>query len=406
MNNNFFEALAALVNDNSVETAVLIDKVKAAVLKAAQKAYPRAEDDDITVEIDTVNRRFKVFMLKSVVEGEPKTDYEVSYDRAKLIDRECVIGDLVKCEIDPVDFGRSNAQVAKQSLRTDVRAIKREKMLEKFESKEHQIITVKVIGVEMLRGTVTVEYDGTELYLSKNEQLFTEVMKDGKPERIYETFTPGQLVKVYVTTIANRDKKPIVRISRVHPGFVQKLFEMSIPEIASGIVTIHAVSREAGYRSKIAVSSNDPNVDAVSACIGPNGTRTEAILRELHGEKIDVIPYYEDPAMFITKALQPAPVLSAVIAEGEAKVATVIVPADQLTLAIGKRGQNAKLAAKLTGYKIDIKPEGYEEMQDQDEAEPFGGLSEEELLEQMDPELMGSGQRGPQPDEDDEDAMV
>ena len=364
MNKNFFEALDALGNENSVEQAVLIDKIKAAVLKAAQKAYPRAEDDDITVEIDTANRIFHVFMLKSVVEGEPKTDYEVSYDRAKLIDRECVIGDLVKCEIDPMDFGRSNAQVAKQSLRTDVRAIKREKMLEKFESKEHQLITVEVRNVEALRGTVTVDYEGTELYLSKNEQLFTEVMRDGKPERVYETFRSGQFIQVYVTTIANRDKKPIVRISRVHPGFVQKLFEQSIPEIASGIVTIHGVSREAGYRSKIAVSSNDPNVDAVSACIGPNGTRTEAILKELHGEKIDVIPYFEDPAMFITKALQPAPVISTEIADGEAKIATVIVPKEQLTLAIGKRGQNAKLAAKLTGYKIDIKPEGYEEMEE------------------------------------------
>ena len=357
MNEGFFEALAALGSENSVEQALLVEKIEAAMLKAAQKAYPYAEDDDIRVEIDPAAHRFDIYMKKSVVEGEPKTDYEVSYAQAKLTNPDCEIGDLVECLLDPVKFGRSIAQFAKQSIRTDLRTINRQQMMEKFESKERQIITVKVTQVDPLRGTVTVEYDHTELYLSRNEQLFTETMVDGKPVRVYEPLKEGQLIKVFVTTIANRDKRPIPRISRVDKGFVEKLFEQAIPEIADGTVEIHAVSREAGFRSKIAVSSHDPNVDAVGTCIGPHSSRINTVLKELHGEKIDIIPYSEDPEEFITRALAPATVISTTIADEETRSATVIVPNDQLSLAIGNKGQNAKLAAELTGYKIDIKPE-------------------------------------------------
>ena len=196
---------------------------------------------------------------------------------------------------------------------------------------------------------------------------------------------------MYVTTIANREKRPIVRISRVDRGFVEKLFEQAIPEIADGTVTIHAVSREAGFRSKIAVSSNDPNVDAIGTCIGPHSSRINAVLSELHGEKIDIIPYSEDPEKFITSALAPATVISTTIEDEENRAATVIVPNDQLSLAIGNKGQNAKLAAKLTGYKIDIKPqfpdpepesedadaEGYEIMEDAAELDQLDGGSAE-----------------------------
>ena len=229
--------------------------------------------------------------------------------------------------------------------------------MEKFESKERELITVKVTQVDPVRGTVTVEYDHTELYLSRNEQLFTETVVDGKPTRVYEPLKEGQLIKVFVTTIANREKRPIPRISRVDKGFVEKLFEQAIPEIADGTVEIHAVSREAGFRSKIAVSSHDPNVDAVGTCIGPHSSRINTVLKELHGEKIDIIPYSEDPEEFITRALAPATVISTTIADDDTRSATVVVPNDQLSLAIGNKGQNAKLAAKLTGYKIDIKPE-------------------------------------------------
>jgi N utilization substance protein A len=389
MNDNFFEALAALGSENSVEQALLVEKIEAAMLKAAQKAYPYAEDDDIRVEIDPAQHRFDIYMKKSVVEGEPKTDYEVNFHVAQMYDPNCELGDLVECKLDPVQFGRSIAQFAKQAIRGDLRAINRQQMMEKFESKERELITVKVTQVDPIRGTVTVEYDHTELYLSRNEQLFTETMVDGKPTRVYEPLKEGQLIKVFVTTIANREKKPIVRISRVDRGFVEKLFEQAIPEIADGTVTIHAVSREAGFRSKIAVSSNDPNVDAIGTCIGPHSSRINTVLSELHGEKIDIIPYSDDPEEFIIRALAPATVISATIADDGTRAATVIVPNDQLSLAIGNKGQNAKLAAKLTGYKIDIKPEfpdpepesdvnaeGYEMLEDAAELDSLDGEAE------------------------------
>lgn len=380
MNKEFFEALAALGSENSVEQALLVEKITAAVLKAAQKAYPYAEEDDIRVEIEPAARRFDVFMKKSVVEGTPKTDYEVGFEQARLYDPGCELGDLVECPLDPVQFGRNNAQVAKQSIRGDLRAISRQQMLEKFENKEHEIITVRVTQIDPIRGTVTVEYDHTELYLSRNEQLFTESVVDGKSTRIYEPLKEGDLIKVYVTTIANREKKPIVRISRVDRGFVKKLFEQAIPEIAEGIVEICAVSREAGFRSKVAVRSNDPNVDAVGTCIGPHSSRINAVLRELHGEKIDLIPYSEDPEEFIIRALAPAQAISADVTEEDgSRSAVVIVPNNQLSLAIGNRGQNAKLAAKLTGYDIDIKPELSEpDAEDFDEETEEAGLVAED----------------------------
>ena len=388
MNEGFFEALAALGSENSVEQALLVEKIEAAMLKAAQKAYPYAEDDDIRVEIEPAARRFDIYMKKSVVEGEPKTDYEVSWSQAKVYDPNCELGDLVECKLDPVKFGRSIAQFAKQSIRGDLRAINRQQMMEKFESKERELITVKVTQVDPIRGTVTVEYDHTELYLSRNEQLFTETMVDGKPVRVYETLKEGQLIKVFVTTIANRDKKPIVRISRVDRGFVEKLFEQAIPEIADGTVEIHAVSREAGFRSKIAVSSHDPNVDAIGTCIGPHSSRINTVLNELHGEKIDIIPYSEDPEEFITRALAPATVISTTIADDGSREATVIVPNDQLSLAIGNKGQNAKLAAKLTGYKIDIKPEFPDPEPESDsddvDAEGYEILEDAAELDQLD----------------------
>ncbi len=345
MNEGFFEALAALESENSVEQALLVEKVEQAMLKAAKKAYPYEEEEDFRVHIDPANHKFEVFMKKSVVRGTPSTEYEVSMEEAKLRDPNCEEGDSIECPLDPAEFGRSIAQFAKQTIRGDLRAINRIQMMEKFESKENQIITVKVMLVEPGSGTVTVEYDKTELYLSRKEQIPGEVL------------TEGQMIKVYVTGIVNREKKPIVRISRVDKNLVSKLFENAVPEIADGIVQIKAIAREAGFRSKIAVCSTDPNVDALGACIGPRRSRIDSIVKELHGEKIDIIPYSEEPAEFINRALAPATVISTTLAEGEIKAATVIVPNQYLSLAIGNKGQNAKLAAKLTGYKIDIKPE-------------------------------------------------
>lgn len=349
MNEGFFEALAALQCENSVEQALLVEKVTAALLKAAKKAYPRAEEDDIRVEIDPGTHKFEILMKKSVIMGEPKTPYEVSFAEAKLRDPDCEEGDLVECPIDPVEFGRSSAQFAKQTIRQDMRQINKIQMMEKFESKEGQIITAKVTQVEPGRGTVTVVYDGTELYLSRNEQIPGEVLVE------------GQMVKVFVTKIANKEKKPIVRISRTDKGLVERLLEMAVPEIGDGTVQIKSIAREAGFRTKVAVCSVNPDVDATGACIGRHRSRIEPVMKELHGEKIDIVRYSEDEEEYITNALAPATVISVSVAEADAeektRTARVIVPNQYLSLAIGNKGQNAKLAAKLTGVKIDIKPE-------------------------------------------------
>ncbi len=344
MNNGFFEALSLLGNENSVETEVLVEKVKSALLKAIKKAYPYAEDN-IRVDIDPEKKKLQMFIIKTVIEDEPIDYNEINIDEARTIKPDTFIGDTIECELDAANFGRAAAQSAKQSIKGDLRDINRQNILNKFQDKENECITVTVSQVEPGNGSVTVMYDKTELYLFRNEQIPGE------------RFREGQKIKVYVTGIVNKTKKPIIKISRAHRDLVKRLFEMEVPEIYDGIVEIKSISREAGSRTKIAVLSRDENVDAVGACIGPKRSRIQAVVDELCGEKIDIIVYSESPEEFIARALAPARVLSVKLGEGETKECTVTVPNDQLSLAIGNRGQNAKLAAKLTGYKIDIKPE-------------------------------------------------
>lgn len=344
MNNGFFEALSMLGDENSVETEVLVEKVRSALLKAIRKAYPDCEDN-IRVDIDPAGKKLEMFLIKTVVDDEPIDYNEINIDEARTIDPNAYLGGTVEYPLDAAKFGRAAAQSAKQSIKGDLREINREKILNKFQDKENECITARVSQIEPGSGTVTVEYDKTELYLFRNEQIPGESFKE------------GDQIKVYVTGIVNKSKKPIIKISRAHKDLVKRLFELEVPEIYDGIVEIKSISREAGARTKVAVWSSDSNIDAVGSCIGPKRSRIQAVVNELHGEKIDIINYSEDPAEFIAKALAPAKVLSVTVAEGEARECSVIVPNDQLSLAIGNRGQNAKLAAKLTGYKIDIKPE-------------------------------------------------
>lgn len=344
MNNGFFEALSLLGDENSVETEVLVEKVKSALLKAIRKAYPDCEDN-IRVDIDPAKKKLEMYLIKTVVDDEPIDYNEINIDEARTIDPAAYLGGTVEYPLDAAKFGRAAAQSAKQSIKGDLREINRENILSQFQDKENECISAKVSQVEPGSGTVTVVYDKTELYLFRNEQIPGERLKE------------GDQVKVYVTGIVNKSKKPIIKISRAHRDLVKRLFELEVPEIYDGIVEIKSISREAGARTKVAVWSKDENVDAVGACIGPKRSRIQAVVDELNGEKIDIINYSEDPAEFIAKALAPAKVLSVTVSDGEAKECRVIVPNDQLSLAIGNRGQNAKLAAKLTGYKIDIKPE-------------------------------------------------
>ena len=343
MDNSFFEALSTLGSEANVDTDLLVEKVKSAMLKAARKAYPDSEEN-IRVEIDPTTKTFEMYLMQTVVDDEPIDENEVNIDVAKNIDPNAYVGGTVPKRLDIAKFGRAAAQSAKQSIKGDLREINRERILGEFQDLENDCITCQVSQVEP-GGTATLLYNKTELYLFRNEQIPGEVLKE------------GQMVKVYITTIANKQKKPIIKISRVRKELVKRLFELEIPEIYDGTVEIKAISREAGSRTKVAVWSKDPNVDAIGACIGPKRARISAIVSELNGEKIDIIPYSEKPEEFIAKALAPATVLSVTILSEEDRTCTIVVPNNQLSLAIGNKGQNAKLAAKLTGYKIDIKPE-------------------------------------------------
>ncbi|MCR4637668.1 transcription termination factor NusA [Ruminococcus sp.] len=344
MNKDFFRALEALGEENSVETELLIEKVKSAMLKAARRAYPHSEER-ISVEIDPKTKKFEMYIRQDIIDDEPIDENEVNIDVARTMDPNAMVGGTIMKELDISKLGRMAALSAKQSIKGDLREINREQMLSKFEQKEHECITARVSQVEPGRGTVTVVYDGTELYLFRNEQIPGENLEEGKS------------VKVYITGIIGKNKKPVVKISRTHKDLVKRLFEQEVPEIYDGTVEVKSISREAGSRTKIAVWSKDENVDAVGACIGPKRSRITAVVNELSGEKIDIIPWSEVPEEFIARALAPAEVLKTVITSMEEKACTVIVPNNQLSLAIGNKGQNAKLAAKLTGFKIDIKPQ-------------------------------------------------
>ncbi|MCQ2469460.1 MAG: transcription termination factor NusA [Ruminococcus sp.] len=345
-NNAFFKALESLGEENSVETDLLIEKVKSAMLKAAKRAYPHSEER-IRVEIDSKTKKFEMYIVQDIIDDMPFDENEINIAQARLINPNAVVGGTILKEIDISKLGRMAALSAKQSIKGDLREINREQMLEKFEKKEHECISAKITQVEPAKHTVTVVYEGTELYLFQNEQIPGEKLEEGRT------------IKVFITGIIGKNKKPVVKISRTHKDLVKRLFELEVPEIYDGTVEIKAISREAGSRTKIAVWSKNPDVDAVGACIGTNRSRITPIVNELNGEKIDIIKWSENPEEFIASALSPADVLKTIITSNEEKncTCTVIVPNNKLSLAIGNKGQNAKLAAKLTGFKIDIKPQ-------------------------------------------------
>lgn len=391
MTSEFFDALATLGTENKIDREVLIEKIKEAMYKAVKKAYPDCEEY-IEIEIDPDEKKFNMYIRQTVVPDEPTWYNEVNIDVARAIDRGAYVGGTVRTPIDIATFSRAAAQTAKQAIRGDIREINKEQLLEKFSGKENECVTATVSQVED-NGTVTVIYDNTELYLFKNEKIPGE------------TFEPGQNIKIYIAGIANKSKRPTIKISRSRKEFVKRLFEIAVPEIYDGTVEIKAISREPGRRTKIAVWSKDKNVDPVGACIGPKRTRISSIVKELSGEKIDIIVWDENPEVFITKAIAPAKVVKTIIYPGEQKSCMVVVPASQLSLAIGNGGQNAKLAAKLTGYKIDIKPDDdadavsemkkAEEMMkiDEDEADMFADDLDDVAIENaaVPEEISGSG---------------
>ncbi|MEG0615104.1 MAG: transcription termination factor NusA [Oscillospiraceae bacterium] len=344
MNEAFFEALNSLEKENGISGNLMVEKIEQGILRAIKKEYP--DCDNVHVDIDKKTGNFNMYLLKDVVDGEAEDGNQINIDEAKAIDKKSRVGGTCEIKLSPAIFGRVAASAAKQSIRHDIKEFEREQLLDQFHDKEHEVITATVTKIDPLSGVITLALDKkTEILLFKNEQIPGEVLKE------------GDIVKVYVVAIINPDKKPAIKISRTHKDLVKRLFEIEIPEIYDGVVEVKEISREAGSRSKVAVCSKDPNVDAVGACIGPKRSRITKIVQELGGEKIDIIPYSEESDKFIAKALAPADVISVTIDDAEARTCTVVVPNNQLSLAIGNKGQNAKLAARLTKFKIDIKPE-------------------------------------------------
>jgi N utilization substance protein A len=344
MSKALFDALKSLSDEYGIPPETLIEKTKQGILKAVKKEFPDYED--VAIEINPDKNKFEVVFRRLVVEGEPSGVNEISLESALEVSKKAKTGDLIPQKLSPVQFGRVAAQYAKQSIRHDIREFERERLLELFKDKEHEAISATVQKVEPGTGNVSLMLDKEEIYLFKNEQIPGE------------RFSEGKTIKVYVVGIVNAEKKPTLKLSRTHKDLVKRLFEIEIPEIYDGTVEVRAISREAGARTKIAVSSKDPNVDPVGSCIGPKYSRIKNITDELCGEKIDVIAYDENPEGFIANALAPADVINVDITDPEERICSVTVPGNQLSLAIGNKGQNAKLAARLTGYKIDIKSDG------------------------------------------------
>ncbi len=339
MNAEFFTALDLLEKTKGIPKEYMIEKVEAALISAFKKEYGTA---NVRVVIDPNKKDVKVYEQKNVVEEvtDPKT--EISLEDAKKLSRRNVLGGVVETEVKTKAFGRLSAQSAKQVIIQGIREAERSSMIREYEKKREEVITAIVSKTADSSGDIVIDTGTSEAVLPLAEQIPGE------------EFAAGDRIKVFVTEVRrDSDSGPMVTLSRTHPGLVKRLFEMEIPEIEEGVVIINSVAREAGSRTKIAVYSRDEDVDPVGACIGERGRRIADIVDELRGEKIDVIEYSENTADFIAAALSPAEVIS-VEMEGE-RSARVTVSEDQLSLAIGKEGQNARLAARLTGCKIDIK---------------------------------------------------
>ena len=348
MNAEFFEALAMLEKERGLPADYLLEKIKNAIVIAVKKDY-EVEDENVSVVIEPDQGKFSVSLLKTVVEEVEDPATEISLEEAQQKKKSCKAGDEYAIPLKTKDFGRIAAQTAKHVIRQGLKEAERSQMYAEMQSKAHEIISAVVTNIEPVKGIVTLELGkGGVATLPRNEQVAGEELRE------------GQHVKVYVVDVMETERGPRMMISRTHPGLVKRMFEMEVPEIFDGTVEIKAISREAGARTKMAVWSKDENVDPVGACIGPRGQRVANIVEALGGEKIDIVRWSEDPAQFISAALSPATVVGVELLEGDTKSCRVTVPDHQLSLAIGNKGQNARLCARLTGYNIDIRPEsGY-----------------------------------------------
>ena len=341
MNNEFFAALELLEKEKGIPKEYMIEKIEAALVSAYKKEY--GNNAIVRILIDPAKKDVRVYQQKEVVEEVTNPQCEISLEDAKAISKRNTLGKMVETELKTKNFRRLSAAAAKSVIIQGIREGERKVMQDAYESKREEIITATVNKVDSVTGNVVLETDNGRAVLLKGEQIPGEY------------FYVDQKVKVFVMEVNKETRGPLVTLSRIHPGLVRRMFELEVPEIQDGIVLVKGVAREAGSRTKIAVWSRDEDVDAVGACIGNHGMRISGIVEELGGEKIDIVKYSDVPEEFVAAALAPAEVKSVTFTAERA--CRVIVDADQLSLAIGKEGQNARLAARLTGMKIDIKSE-------------------------------------------------
>lgn len=340
MSSQLFDAIDLLVEEKGIDKEVLMEALEAALISAYKKNFKSATN--VRVELNEDTGTMKVYSRMTIVEEVEDDQEEISLEEAREKDPNYEVDDIIEVEVTPKNFGRIAAQAAKQVVTQRVREAERGVIFSEYVDREDDVMT----GIIQRKDPrfVYVNLGKIEAKLAEAEQMPTE------------EYHVHDRLKVYVTKVENTSKGPQIYISRSHPGLLKRLFEMEVPEIYDGIVEIKSVAREAGDRSKISVFADNPEIDAVGSCVGQRGQRVQAIVDELRGEKIDIVEWAEDPVVYVSNALSPSKVIDVIVNEEE-KATTVIVPDYQLSLAIGKRGQNARLAAKLTGWKIDIKSE-------------------------------------------------
>ena len=346
MNAEFFRALEDLEREKGIPKEYMLERIEQALLTAYRRNCG-TEAENAEVVIDREKKNIKLVQVKTVVETVEDPLLEISVEEARKTSKKAVVGDIVKLELNTKQFGRIAAQTAKQVIIQGIRESGRGQMFDELSSKEHEIVNGAVTRVDS-RGNIFVELTGrndqAEAFLPVSEQIASEV------------YYPGDKIKVYLVEVKKGVRGMQILVSRTHPGLVKRMFELEVPEIYDGAVEIKAIAREAGSRTKIAVWSENKDLDPIGACVGPRGARVNSIVSELMGEKIDILPWSEDMAAFVSAAIAPASVISVEMLP-EGKSCRMIVADDQLSLAIGREGQNVRLAAKLTGCKIDIKPQ-------------------------------------------------
>ena len=369
-NKELFEALRMFEKEKDIPMDYMLQQIEKAIVIACKNYYEGNEN--VVFKVDPEKNTFDVKLVKTIVDEVENPNYEVTLEQAQQINKrkKFAVGDEVEVPLDPKKLGRIAVSSARNVIRQGITTGEKGRALLEFQSKLGEIVTATVERIDPKSGIATIKIGKSEAMLPKNEQIGLENLRE------------GDRVKVFISDVKDNEKGPHAFISRTHPGLVKRMFEQEVPEIYDGIVEIKSIAREAGSRTKMAVVSSNPDVDAIGACIGPKGARVNSIVNELGGEKIDIIEYSEEPEKYISSALSPADVVKVEIVDADKKSCKATVPDGQLSLAIGNKGQNARLAARLTGWKIDIRPESGFYGEDEDDEDK----AEETVTENTEPE--------------------